>query len=229
MKRGRKRGAWWASAFDLVRPAFSAEGRSQIWTRVRHGSEIHQTTAHTEQDRYPEIMALAATLHPSPSRILSFGCSTGEELATLRRYFPKAEIVGAEINARSRRVAAQRVKGDRGVSVVSPDKVSGLFEMIFALAVFQREPHKILEREVENLAGHYPYERFDRGLTSLVDRLEEGGLLCVMHAHYPVELASASVMLEPIANSPLMEPPLFGADGRRLTNPVARSVFRKSA
>ena len=229
IRRGRMRAAWWVKVFDLVRPVFSAEGRSRILTRAWHRSEVHQTTAYTEPDRYPELMALAAKLNPRPSRILSFGCSTGEELATLRCYFPKAQIVGAEINARSRRIAKSRIGADSGISVVAPEGVSGTFAMIFALAVFQREPHKVVNMGVEDLSRHYPFARFDRGVRSLVDCLDPGGLLCVMHAHYPVETASAFAELDAIANSPRMELPLFGADGQRLANPIASSIFRKRA
>ena len=34
-------------------------------------------------------------------KILSYGCSTGEEVLTLRNYFPNAHIIGAEINKHS--------------------------------------------------------------------------------------------------------------------------------
>jgi hypothetical protein len=49
----------------------------------------------------------------------------------------------------------------------------------------------------------------------------------VINAHYPVEAATAVGKLGPIADSPLMEPPLFGSDGRRLADPIARTIFRK--
>jgi SAM-dependent methyltransferase len=229
IRRGRKRGAWWAAIFDLVRPALSAEGRSLIWLRLVGGSEVHQTTAYTEPDRYPELMALAAKVHPGPSRILSFGCSTGEELVALRGYFPKAQIVGAEINARSRRIAARLVATDGDASVVAPDEIAGSFGVIFALAVLQREPHKVAEMGLGDLSGHYPFDRFEEAVSDLVGRLEPGGLLCVTNAHYPVEAASAASLLDAVQDSPRMEPPLFGADGRRLSHPAAHTIFRKRA
>ena len=34
-------------------------------------------------------------------KILSYGCSTGEEVLTLRQYFPNAHIIGADINKHS--------------------------------------------------------------------------------------------------------------------------------
>jgi SAM-dependent methyltransferase len=227
IKRARKREALWVRVLDAVRPALTAEGRGQLWTRIAHGPDVHQITPFTAEDRYPELFDLAAKLRPKARRILSFGCSTGEELIALRRRFPQAEIIGAEINGRSRRIAVRRVARDGNAAVVAPGEIKGSFGIVFALAVLQREPHKIAEMDVENLSSHYPFGRFDKTVSELVDCLEPGGLLCVIHAHYPIEAAAAFGKLEPVANSPLMEPPLFGRDGRRLADPVARTIFRK--
>jgi chemotaxis methyl-accepting protein methylase len=79
------------TVIDGVRPVFTAEGRAELWTKVAHARELHQSTPFTAEDRYPELMRLAGRLRPDAKRILSFGCSTGEELVTLRRYFPSAE------------------------------------------------------------------------------------------------------------------------------------------
>jgi SAM-dependent methyltransferase len=227
IKAARKRGALWVRVIDALRPALTAEGRWQLWTKAAHGRELHQTTSYTAENRYPELMGLAAKLQPNAKRILSFGCSTGEEIVTLRRYFPSAEIVGAEINPRSRRIAKRRVAPDRRVTVLPSGEVDGSFDLIFALAVLQREPHKIAEMEAEDLSFYYPFERFDRAVAELVDRLEPGGLLCVINAHYPVDAASAFAKLETVAGSPLMDPPMFGRDGSRLADPVSRTIFRK--
>src|SRR5213075_1068749 len=102
-------------------------------------------------------------------RILSFGCSTGEELISLRRRFGQAEIVGAEINRRSRRIAARRLASDIQTTVVEPTVISGEFDLIFALAVLQREPHWVEESGIEDISSHYPFATFDRTVTDLVD------------------------------------------------------------
>ena len=56
----------------------------------------HQLVDWTAPNRYPEIFAAAAAAAPDARRILSFGCSTGEECVSLAEYFPKSEIIGAE-------------------------------------------------------------------------------------------------------------------------------------
>ena len=227
VKSARKRGAAWVRLFDILRPLASRQGWAVTWTRILHRGEIHQTTPYTCEDRYPELFDLAAKHAPKAERILSFGCSTGEELVALRRRFPSAEIVGAEINRRSRRIAARRVAADRTSRVVGPREIHGCFDAIFALAVLQRLPSTVVELGMEDLSDLYPFERFDRAVGDLVASLNSGGLLVVTNAHYRIEDSSSGPKLEAIENSPAMPEPLFGPDGRLLDRPLARTVFRK--
>lgn len=227
MQKARKRGALWVRLADLARLVATAEGRAILWTRFAHRSEVHQTTGSTWEERYPALFDLAASLMPQARRVLSFGCSTGEELVTIRRRFPAAEIVGAEINGRSRRIARRRTAADSHIFVVDPSGIEGRFDCVFALAVLQREPHKIEELGVHDLSTHYPFGRFDAAVTDLVGRLERGGLLCVINAQYRVEDSSAAGDLEAIAGSPPTANPLFGPDGKRSAGRPAATIFRK--
>src|SRR5581483_6848361 len=54
----------------------------------------------TQPDRYPAIFRFvqARLGAETPAAILSFGCATGEEVFSLRRYFPRATIKGVDIN-----------------------------------------------------------------------------------------------------------------------------------
>ena len=226
IKAARKRGALWVRLLDAARLLATAERRSILWTRAIHGNQVHQTTTYTCDERYPELFELAAKLAPDAKRILSFGCSTGEELVALRRRFPESHIVGAEINARSRRIARSRFASDDGAEIVTSAR--GMFDIIFALAVLQREPHKIAEMEIVDLSPHYPYDRFDRAVRELASMLNPGGVFCIANAHYRIEDSSVAEQFEPIDASPLLEEPIFGPDGRRLDHPVAHTLFRKA-
>jgi len=227
IKAARKRRAFWVRVVDVARLLPGAEGRARLWTRLRYAGEVHQTTPHTGEERYPALFDLAASLVPDARRILSFGCSTGEELVSLRWRFPQTEIVGAEINSRSRAIARRRVSADLRSTVIPPDALDGNFDAIFALSVFQREPHKVAETELDDLSGFYPFARFDHGLNELVAMLRPNGLLCIVNAQYRVEDSSAGDRLEPVSRSPLMESIMFGPDGRRLDRPIARTMFWK--
>jgi SAM-dependent methyltransferase len=227
IKGARKRGASWVRLLDFVRQLPTSDGRSRLWTRIVHQRQVHQTTTFTAGDRYPELFDLAAALAPGATRILSFGCSTGEELVSLRQRFPHVQIVGAEINPRARRLASRKAAADAGTEVVSPPQIAGPFDLIFALAVLQREPHKIGEMEVRNIAAHYPFARFDAVVVQLTRLLRPGGYLCVCHSQYRVEDSSAVPMLEAISASPAMTGPLFAPAGDRLDAPIARTMFRR--
>jgi methyltransferase family protein len=228
VKAARRRRATWIRLLDVVRLLPTAEGRARLWTRFRYGGEVHQTTPQTFDERYPALFDLAVSLAPAAARILSFGCSTGEELIALRRRFERAEIVGVEINPRSRAIARRRVAADPRTAVVAPNAMTGSFDVIFALAVLQREPHKIAEMGVTDLSRHYPFARFDAAVRDLVGRLREGGLLCVAHTHYRVEDSTVADRLAPVSQSALLDEPLFGADNRRLDGITGRTIFRKT-
>jgi len=147
-------------------------------------------------------------------------------MLSLRQRFPKAEIVGVEINSRSRRLARRRIAADQKIAVIRPSDVKGPFDLVFALAVLQREPHRVLELGVTDISRYYPFDKFDAVVRQLVQLLSPSGLLCVMHAQYRVEDSSVALELEPIASSPPLEEPLFDRAGRRGRG-GGRSLFRK--
>jgi hypothetical protein len=228
IKTARRRGARWVRALDVLRLVPTAEGRSRLWTRLVHGDELHQTSTDTAADRYPELFDLAAKVRPQAQRILSFGCSTGEELLSLRQRFPAAEIVGAEINVWARRLARRLVRHDHRIQVVQPAALQGTFDLIFALAVLQREPHKIAEMEVGDLTPFYPFALFDAAVTRLVTLLRSRGLFCIDNAQYRLEDSSAACQLEPVAGAPRRRENLFGRDGRSLQYGDAGTLFMKT-
>lgn len=227
IKAGRKRGAGWVRVLDVLRHTGTRAGWARLWTAMVHRREIHQTSPDTSEERYPELFDLVAGLMPAASRILSFGCSTGEELSALRRRFPDAELVGAEINLRSRRIAARRVRDDGRAKVVRPGQIEGEFEVILTLAVLQREPHKIAEMDVDNLTRFYPFARFDETVLNLARRLRRDGLICVANAQYRIEDSVAANLLSAVPNAPKMDGLIFGPDGRRISA-TAGTLFRKN-
>ncbi len=119
VRRHRAAGMRWVRGFDMVRELGSAAGLARLWVKTVHRNALHQITEYTEAERYPELFDLAAKLRPSARRILSFGCSSGEEIEAIRQRFPGATIVGAEINPRSRAKARRRLSGDADVRILS--------------------------------------------------------------------------------------------------------------
>lgn len=213
--------------YRIARLLTSATGRSVAWTRLRHRGALHQTATTTAPDRYPVLFTTLAERLPSEARILSFGCSTGEELVSLRQLMPGARLSGVEINPRARRLARRRMASDPLSEVVAtlPDQ---RFDAVLALAVLQREPHRVADDGIVDLGRIYPFERFDECLDALVACLGPGGLLAIYHAHYRVEDSRAAAELSPLAGTPLLTGPLFDRKSRRyVVTPPAASLWVK--
>jgi hypothetical protein len=194
-------------AYRCVRaPArFCTDGiyRSTALLRLFNGRELHQTTPLTWMDRYPKIFSASRDYFGARDglRILSYGCSTGEEVLTLRSYFPEAFIVGTEINRNSLSMCRKHAVDDRIVFLEScPEKIraAGPFDAIFCMAVLQRTPMELAERGVTYLNKIYPFEKFDRKVVELDSWLKKNGLLIIRHSQYSLADASVSSKYAPV-------------------------------
>ena len=98
---------------------------------------------HTAPDRYPWLFGFAAScIWSRPDlRILSFGCSRGDEVFSLRRYFPNAAIKGIDIHQRNIARCLARVRAEQAVNVTfelaatTQGEPTGAYDAIFCLAV----------------------------------------------------------------------------------------------
>lgn len=211
--------------------------RSAAALRFWYRDRVHQTTPLTWVDRYPVLFAACRDhLGDGPERrILSYGCSTGEEVVTLRRYFPEAHLVGAEINRTSLRACRSRPVDERITFIhSSASRVArhGPYDAVFCMAVLQRTPHAVEQRDLKSLEGVYPFERFDRQLTALDAVLRPGGLLIVHHSQYLVADATVAGRYRPLEGVPAVPDPgpRFGRDSRRVPTPArVPSIYVKTA
>lgn len=133
----------------------------------------HQGPNRTALNRYPEIFAAAAAAAPDARRILSFGCSSGEECVTLADYFPAAKIIGAEINPVIL-LKALKHRSKRIRFVYASDhilrKLAG-FDLVFCMAVLRS-------------AGHYPFDIFEERALFLETLVRPGGILVIHNSPY---------------------------------------------
>jgi SAM-dependent methyltransferase len=220
----------------LARAATSREYRSVLLLRWLKSGQVHQTTPLTLMDRYPETFKACRDLVGGDSeiRILSFGCSTGEEVLTLRRYFPRAFITGAEINPRSLALC-RRLKVDDRISFVESDLPTleklGHFDLISCMAVLQRTPHFVRDRGLKSLKKLYPFEKFDRQVSELDGLLKKGGLFIMDNAQYLFTHASVAGKYETVEGiRSVNEDPRFDRNSLVLEESVEiGAVFRKRA
>ena len=191
---------------------------------------FHQLSNKTALDRYPEIFAGAKATAPDARRILSFGCSTGEECASLKAYFPDAEIVGTDINRLNLWRAGRRYGGN-GVSFVpaNDQALAALapFDAIFCLTVLRDTR---LDKE-SSIRESYPFERFDERVRFLDSLLRPGGLLVFYGNMYRFRDTSVAKDYEiiPLEHTPVGKNITFARDG---TNDGVRyldTLFRKKS
>ena len=214
MRRGRRSNSAWARLLDDLRQLRTAAGLAQFYTQIFHRVRVHQVTEYTEPNRYPSLFDLAAALRPDANRILSFGCSTGDEIEAIRSRFPAALLVGAEINPRSRKIAQNRFVDDKNVAILPTYRREQPFDIIFAMAVLQFRPHLIISSEITDLSKMYPFSRFENEVHRLIAHLAPSGLLCVMHAQYRVEDTKCGANLQEIFDAPALLGPLFDINSR---------------
>lgn len=206
---------------------------------ARRNPATFQPFPTTAEDRYPALFdALAERLAPLESAcVLSFGCSDGAEVRSLRRWLPGAEIVGIDVNARSIALARRhldqcpdpRIRFEHAGD--TSDFPDGAFDAILAMAVFR---HGVLEAErPDSCAQVLPFARFAQGLAGLDRCLRPGGWMAVWNAHFrfadtPLAPGYEAQAL-PWSRSAPMEL-LYGPDDRRIVGePYAQVLFRKRA
>jgi SAM-dependent methyltransferase len=189
----------------------------------------------TLDDRYPDIFAFVQAELSSASKvnILSYGCSVGDEVFSLRRYFPRATIKGLDINPANIAVCRRRLKNSPDAAIAfatahsAAAEPSASFDAIFAMAVLR---HGSLGLPGVTRCDHLiRFEEFAHAVADFERCLKPGGLLIVRHSNFRLGDAPAGRAFETILRLPSGPgTPLFGPDNQRLTDcDYPDTVFRK--
>lgn len=213
----------------LVRRTFDPGLREIHRLQHREADRVLQPFPDTFEDRYPQLFdALAERLARVPQpRILSFGCSSGAEVRSLRRRLPDARIVGLDLNRRmiaSARGADPDPRSDyRLADAPLPDE---RFDAVLAMAVLR---HGRLEAErPASCAAVLPFARFAETIARLDRHIAPGGWLALYHAHFRFRDTPTARHYEadPLRMSDY--PPqvlLYGPDDRLLVSAVEPAVL----
>jgi SAM-dependent methyltransferase len=186
---------------------------------------VFQVGGRTSIDRYPHLFA---ALRDSVSdlaspEILCFGCSTGEEVISLKRYIPGARFAGIDINPVRIRKARRRI-ADPTVQLWTAASIeeagAGEFDAITCLSVLHRR--ETLHNWPAEPPPDFNFETFERAIADLDRHLRPGGVLVLYHTSFRfIETAVASrytplLVVEPLEetlsrrydrdNQPILEP-----------------------
>jgi tRNA G46 methylase TrmB len=195
--------------------------RSRVISQFKYGDSYHQFSNFTLPNRYPDLFKIAQNHfknHEKP-RLLSFGCSTGEEIQSLKSYLPNSHGVGVDINAWCIE-QAQKKYGQADVqfmhSLSQEFEATGEFDALFCLAVFQNPKNR---HEKDRVVSEYPFSQFEAQLKVLDKKLKSGGLLFIDHCDF--NFFETSLMpyytIYPIAkNQALRDRPLFNKSNQKV-------------
>ena len=144
---------------------------------------LHQISNVTEYNRYPVIFRECAKYFfgKKPS-ILSFGCSDGREVKTLRDlYFYDSVIDGVDI---SKQVIEEckNLHLDEKISFYNSEEFRGSrYDLIFCMSVLCRWPQT---EHLSDCSQEYTFEQFETQVLALDKLLNENGLLVIYNANF---------------------------------------------
>jgi SAM-dependent methyltransferase len=221
---------------------FSVQGRALLermpWLRSerwRFSADRFQPFNHTLPDRYPWLFSFARQALMPQSRILSFGCSTGEELLSLRRYLPLAQIKGIDINPGNIAIARAQTAAISTIRVAcvgtTAEEPTASYDAVFCLAVLC--DGRLTARNRDQATPFFSFERFQAAVDDLARCLKPGGLLFLLTTNFRFCDTDAAGHFETVLSAreaDLAPDLLYDRDNRLM--PGARYndvVFRKRA
>ncbi|MDE2474173.1 MAG: class I SAM-dependent methyltransferase [Alphaproteobacteria bacterium] len=189
--------------------------------------------SYTRPDRYPWLFSFAAGALTDGERLrlLSFGCSRGDEVASLRRYFPLAHIKGLDISRRNI-AACRRLDLDNvefGVASSTEAEPSDAYDAVFCLCVLCHGDLRQNERPPLNCAPLIEFDAFERAVNGLSRCLKRGGLLFLFGSNFRFADTSAASAFKVVLNTNMPDgAPLYDRHNRLVTGSRYFEVgFRK--
>lgn len=138
--------------------------------------KFNQFANTTKENRYPLLFEQSRAVIGNCKRVLSFGCSTGEEVETLSKlYFQESEVFGYDLNPEVIDIA--RAKYNH-LFFSEYEKISSYcFDAIFCCSVLCQFP----------IWFDYSFERFEETLIYIDNLLNLGGYLIIYNSSFNFE------------------------------------------
>lgn len=219
----------------LRRFATDENYRNAALVRLARPSNLFQPDNYTEPDRYPKLFQLAAReVGERPdTQILSFGCSTGQEVFALRRYFPGSHITGLDINRHNIAVCKRALRRNPDsqiefrVASSAAEEPAGAYDALFCMAVFRHGG--LTAAPPDRCDDRIRFADFEREIGHIARSLKTGGLLLIEWCAFRFCDTQTFADFEPIHTAgPAGSEPIYDRDNRLIPGGVYRDVaFRK--
>jgi SAM-dependent methyltransferase len=177
-------------ALQKARQVIWRDRSSRVADAPRFIPGQYQTYSYTLPDRYPWLFQFAAgSLAKSADlNLLSFGCSRGDEVFALRKYFPTAFIKGIDIDPRNIAHCRSRMRGElphkmqfatARSAAAEPD---ASFDAVFCLAVLCRGD--LTAGNAQYSSPEFLFEDFQIIIADLARCVKPGGLLFLLTTNF---------------------------------------------
>jgi hypothetical protein len=215
------------AVYAVLRPVgrFLADSRyrAEMLSRWQFRNKQHQGSVYTAEDRYPLLFAACRDYLSSCNKpsILSFGCSTGQEVATIGAYLPRAIIMGVDINEWCIKQCKKKYSNTNWSFYHRFSKefeASVNFDAIFCMAVFQRTENR-LNTDNETASG-LTFEQFEQEILMLDAKLKTGGLFIIDHSDFSFTDTICNRHYSPLnfdKNKLLRNRPLFDKNNKKIS------------
>ena len=141
---------------------------------------VNQISHYTEYNRYPKHFEELREITKDKGEeleILSFGCSTGEEVRTLSEiYFKNARITGYDISKKIIDLLNKENKNERVRYINDIDEKE--YDIVICMSVLCRWPESM---------GEYKKEEFDEVIKGIDEIVKEGGYVCIYNSKYIID------------------------------------------
>lgn len=223
----------------LCRLMIIARYRSEWLLKREKPDNLFQPFTVTRTDRYPRIFSFIRDRLSDidAPRLLSFGCSTGEEVFTLRHYFPQAEVLGIDINPHSIAICRKKLDraGDTSIRFELADspkaEPESYYDAIFCMAVLRHG--ELGSSNAENCAHLIRFNTFEETVADLCRILKPGGYLAIRSSNFrfaDTNVASGFDVVFNVEEKPRADTPIYDRNNRRLPGAAYNDVvFRKKS
>gem|GEM_PF-7032300 len=162
-----------------------------------------QSQNHTSINRYGTefylIQKVFSFLNKQPKKILSFGCSTGEETISLYWQFKNAQIYGCDIDSLALATAKYFTRNLSNIEIFESNwnnlEQKAPYDLIVLGSVLCKHPESTQYESIKDL---FPFVYFDDILKKLDSFLSEGGIILIVNANYAFEYASVYSKYSPV-------------------------------
>ena len=211
-------------AAALYRLLTSSKYRQDLMRRLRKPRNQFQIFNYTLENRYPKIFQRVKEIigNGDDVRLLSFGCSTGEEVFSLRKYFPNATIRGLDIDPQNIATCRERLakNPDSKISFEVANSVRYepvvVYDAIFCMAVFRHG--RLVDGKFTRCDRLIRFADFRRSIAEIAKRLKPAGLLAITHANFRFRDTPTAVEFDLVLQMDLTHrspTPVFDTENRR--------------